>query len=318
MAADTRSRKWQITQNNPADHGVTHDSIKVALSDMPLVYWCMCDEIGEGGTYHICLYVHSKNAIYFSRIKKAFPAAHIEAARGLAQENRAYIRKEGKWENTKKKDTNLPETFEEWPIDGCPHEEQGRRNDMIWLRDQIMSGKSDTEILDENPRYLFQIDKIERVRQRYMETRFKKERRLGLRVEYVFGPTGSGKTCHVMDTYGDENVYRVTDYDHPFDQYRCEDVLVFEEFRSSLPIESMLVYLDVYSVQLPCRYANKQACYTKVFILTNIPFERQYPNIQLSSPETFAAFRRRVHNIEYLPYGVVTPGFVKSTARALH
>lgn len=52
--ADTQSRKWQITINNPAEKGYTHDFIKTALADMrSLIYWCMSDEIGENGTYHI-------------------------------------------------------------------------------------------------------------------------------------------------------------------------------------------------------------------------------------------------------------------------
>ena len=100
-----------------------------------------------------------------------------------------------------------------------------------------------------------------------------------------------------MEQYGYSNVYRVTDYAHPFDGYKGQDVLIFEEFRSSLPIKDMLVYLDGYPVALPCRYANKEACFTKVYILTNIPLEKQYCNIQREEPETWDAFCRRIHHV---------------------
>lgn len=52
-AKDSRSRKWQITINNPAEKGYTHEKIKEQLSLFnSIIYWCMSDEIGEKGTYH--------------------------------------------------------------------------------------------------------------------------------------------------------------------------------------------------------------------------------------------------------------------------
>ena len=56
--------------------------------------------------------------------------------------------------------------------------------------------------------------------------------------------------------------------------------MLFEEFRSSLPIQDMLKYLEGYPLMLPCRYNNKAACYTKVFLISNIPLASQYPNVQ--------------------------------------
>lgn len=33
--------------------------------------------------------------------------------------------------------------------------------------------------------------------------------------------------------------------------------------------------LDGYPLELPCRYANKQACYTEVYLVSNLPLERR-------------------------------------------
>lgn len=53
-----QSRKWQLTFNNPADHGFTHDAITAAIENLAsVVYWCMCDEVGSEGTYHTHLYI---------------------------------------------------------------------------------------------------------------------------------------------------------------------------------------------------------------------------------------------------------------------
>ena len=48
METDIRSRKWQITVNNPVEKGYTHEHIKEQLASLSgCVYWCMCDETGE-------------------------------------------------------------------------------------------------------------------------------------------------------------------------------------------------------------------------------------------------------------------------------
>ncbi len=294
---DTRSRKWQITINNPKEKGFDHERIKEQLGTFKsCVYWCLSDEIGENGTYHTHVFMACSDAVRFSTIKKKFERAHFEMAKGTSKENRDYIFKEGKWEKDKKKETNLPETHEEFG--DMPVERQGQRNDLIDLYDMIKQGLSNFDIIEENPAYMMHIDKIERARQIVKEEKFKNVLR-DLEVTYIWGDTGTGKTRSVMDQYGYENVYRITDYHHPFDSYKGQDVVIFEEFRSSLKIQEMLNYLDRYPLELPCRYLNKIACYTKVYIISNIPLTCQYDYIQQQYPETWEAFCRRIYNIQH-------------------
>ncbi len=67
----------------------------------------------------------------------------------------------------------------------------------------------------------------------------------------------------------------------------------------------MLNYLDGYPLELPCRYANKYACYTKVYIVSNIPVSQQFREIQTDSPESWSAFMRRIKCIvHYTQKGV--------------
>lgn len=103
-----------------------------------------------------------------------------------------------------------------------------------------------------------------------------------------------------MEKHGYSNVYRVTDYQHPFDRYAQEPVICFDEFRSSLMVGDMLDYLDGYPLALPARYANRQACYTTVYLISNIDLSEQYRNVQENEPATWKAFLRRIHHvIEY-------------------
>lgn len=293
MPRKESSRKYLLTINNPADHGYTHERIRDILNQFSGVrYFCMCDEVGEQGTPHTHVYVVFGNSVMFDTMHKRFYGVHIDKANGSNQENRDYVRKEGKWADDAKHETNKPETYEEWgelPPDRTKAENQAEK-----IVQMIREGKSNAEILNECPTAYSKMSFIEQTRQTFLEERHKDTWR-DLNVTYIWGESGVGKTRSVMEHYGYSNVFRVTNYDsHPFDGYKGQDVVVFEEFRSGIKIQDMLNYLDGYPVMLPCRYADKVACYTKVFLISNIPLESQYPNVQTDNPETWAAFRRRI------------------------
>lgn len=296
MENDVRSRKWLVTINNPVEKGMEHNAIKAQLQLFKnCVYWCMSDEIGkDGGTYHTHIFICCSGAVRFSTLKKRFNGAHFDVCKGTAIDNKNYVFKEGKWSNTEKEDTRVDGTQEEWG--DCPVERQGQRNDISDLYAMIKEGLTNYEIIESNPQYMLNLDKIERARQTVLEERFKNEWR-DLTVTYIYGTTGAGKTRSVMDKYGYSNVFRVTDYEHPFDGYKGQDVIVFEEFRSSLRIDDMLKYLDGYPVEIPCRYANKIACFTKVYIISNIALTEQYPNVQKEQAETWNALLRRIGKV---------------------
>ena len=293
MARTSASRKFQLTINNPADHGFSHDRIKDTISQLSgCVYWCLCDEIGgDTGTYHMHVYMAFKNAKEFSAIQQRFYGAHIEMARGTHRENRDYIRKEGKWRDDVKHETNLADTFEE---SGELPEETPRVKQSEAILDMVQNGASNADILREFPSAMNHLPRIEQARQALLSEKYRNEFR-ELTVVYIHGAAGVGKTRHVMEKYGYTNVYRVTNYEHPFDGYSGQDVLLLDEFRSGIQFSLLLNVLDGYPLELPCRYANRQACYTKVYIVSNIPLSEQYPNIQIDEPASFEALKRRIH-----------------------
>lgn len=293
ITRDSRSRKWQITINNPHEKLLGHNEIINILNSFnSLLFYCLSDEIGENNTYHTHIYMISDNAIRFSTLKNKLEGAHFEIARGTSLENRDYIFKLGKWLNHKKNETNLSDTHKEWGE--IPLERQGARNDLADLYDMIKQGMNNYDILETTPEYLMNIDKIERARQVIREKLFREQFR-SIEVTYIFGITSSGKTRYVMEKHGYDNVYRVTDYKNPFDGYQGQSIICFEEFRSSLSIGNMLNYLDGYPLELPCRYNNKIACYDTAYLISNIALEEQYKEIQINEPETWRAFLRRIN-----------------------
>ena len=295
--ADPASRKWQLTFNNPQEHGWTHDRIKETLGTFPAIcYWCMSDEKGlEEETPHTHLFINlSPSNCRFSTLKNKFPTAHIEKAMGTSQQNRDYVAKDGKWKDNEKGETSIPGTFEEWGE--MPQEQQGKSKQADMILEMLKDGASNLEIIEAIPSAMMNVEKIERTRSILRDARFATEWR-NLEVTYMFGKTGAGKTRSVMDTYGYSACYRVTDYKHPFDTYDGQDVIIFEEFRGGLKHGDMLNFLDGYPLLLPCRYFNRQACYTKVFIVTNIPPTDQYRNIDSESQRAF--FRRISAVVEF-------------------
>lgn len=298
--ADRQSRKWQITINNPAEKNLDHTAIRKILEQfVSCTYWAMADEIGlDTHTPHTHIFMVLKSPTKFSTIKRRFPEAHIESARGSCEDNRTYVLKSGKWANDPKADTSVKDSFEEsGPLPEEPG--QGARTDVSDLYSKIENGMSNAEVMAENPDSAKYIHLMDKIRQEILEARYREQWR-NLDVTYIFGPTGTGKTRGVMEAHGYSNVYRVTDYSHPYDSYKQEAVILFEEFRSSLPIGDMLNYLDGYPLALPARYANRQACYETVYIISNIDLSEQYMGVQNEAEATWKAFLRRIHHvIEY-------------------
>jgi hypothetical protein len=174
--------------------------------------------------------------------------------------------------------------------------EERARTDMKTILDKIEHGASLAEIRQEFPtQFLMYQKKFEayqqQVRGEQQESAFRT-----LKVIYVHGRTGTGKTRHIMERFGYANVYRVTNYDQrAFDGYKGQDVILFDEFRSQFKIAEMLNYLDGYPLNLPCRYADKPACYTKVFIVSNVPLAEQYHGNEFRPDhETWRALLRRI------------------------
>lgn len=296
MTKDTCSRKWQLTINNPLAKGYTHDVIKERLALFKsCIYWCMSDEVGlDEQTPHTHIFMAFSSVVRFSTLLNRFEGAHFEMCKGTSQQNRDYVYKEGKYKGSAKEDTRIEGTQEEWGT--MPVERQGKRNDLEDLFDMVRSGMSDYDILETSPEYMLNISQIQQTRLVVDQERYRTTFR-ELDVTYICGFTGTGKTRYVMEKYGYENVYRVTNYKHPFDSYKGQDVLLFDEFRSSLLLGDMLKYLDGYPVDLPCRFSDKHACYTKVYFTTNVCLFEQYTDVQRKELETWNAFLRRIHHV---------------------
>ena len=305
-ANNIQSRKWQLTINNPADCGMDHAAIIERLQLFRPAYFCMADEIATTGTYHTHAYVYSHSPMRFGTVKKRFPTAHIEKANGTSMENRDYIRKEGKWAVTAKVETCVPDTFLEFGE--LPSEAEENAPKMFQLLEDVKDGFTTQEIIRNNPAFAFKGRDIDQLRETLLAEQYENANR-DVEVYYLFGESGTGKTHGIYERHAAPDICRITDYPKAgvrFDAYHGQSVLVFEEFHSQIPINAMLNYLDIYPLKLPARYSDRTACYTTVYITSNIPLEQQYPDVQKKKPETWRAFLRRITKAyEYHRGGII-------------
>ncbi|WEV67818.1 hypothetical protein OZX72_02155 [Bifidobacterium sp. ESL0769] len=200
-----------------------------------------------------------------------------------------------------KEDTRIGETVHIGEID--LRDQQGKRTDLITMREQILEGASVDDILLEDDegkaaRYTKYLNDLSAAHDRAEYGNTTRD----LDVHYLYGDPGVGKTSYVYSKYPMEDVYRVTDYTHPFDTYHGQPVMMFEEFESQINWSEMLCYLDRYPVELPARYHNHQAKYTTVWITSNLPLEMQYVIVKGTKRK---ALTRRIGEIIHMGEGGV-------------
>lgn len=299
-------RKYLLTIQNPLERGLDHGTIRDILATMNVTYWCMADEVATTGTPHTHVFLYRKGAIRVDTIRRKFPNCHYDSCQGTCTENRDYILKQGKWADTEKAETGVPGTFEEFGEIPAEREEGGTRDaDLI---DAIDAGKTTEDIIRSTPKYVFRSNDIDVLRQTLTTERYRTQNR-DVTVNYLFGPTASGKTSSIYAAHPAAEICRITNYGTPasgvkFDGYHGHPILVFEEFHGQIPLPDLLNYLDRYPLMLPARYSDRVACFTTVYITSNSPLEELYCAEQRICPETWEAFVRRIsHIIEFFADG---------------
>lgn len=298
LMEDKQSRKYLLTINNPEKLGLTHEVLKDKLCSMNCLYWAMSDEIGENGTYHTHVYFVKKSAVRFSTVQKRFYGAHIDHAYGTSIENRDYLMKQGKWKDTKKSETSVEGTFEEFGE--LPNENSENLSSNEILVQMISEGESDASICKSLPKSVNHIKNYDVIRQAILREAHGKEMR-NVTVTYIFGDYTIDKTAKVYALFPFSDIYRITDYRNGkgvrFDSYTNQKVIVFETFMGEIPITSLLPMLDKYPLNLSARYSDKIACYEYVYFISEINPKNLYRENLYNRRDLSDAFMDKLNNI---------------------
>lgn len=230
----------------------------------------------ETHSLHLQGYVQFKQQCRMTTVKNKFhrPDMHLEIPHGTPQENKVYCTKE---------DSRIRGPWEHGEIST-----QGKRTDWAEVQAMVKAGNTDAEILERAPNFAAHARGIEFLRATFPQ---RPPIRRHIRVFYLYGTTGVGKTYRARMAFPDAYMVRGKYYDgKSFDDYSGEPALILDEWDpNEWPLTMMLTFLDEWTFRLQCRYHNKWAVWETVIITTNTPFEMAY----YGCPQK-AAFDRRV------------------------
>ena len=297
---NTQARDWCFTVNNPVQDEQQFMEYLQNLKDLRYVVF-QREKAPETGTEHYQGYFEFTQPKWFSGIKKCLSKenigveAHIEARKGKRSQARLYCMDE---------ETRISPQYYEWG----EFIEDGERTDLTDIMHDIESDMSFYDLSKKHGnRFIKVMNWAKEYRQSHLENKYKRQFR-EMKVFYIYGSAGCGKTSYVFIKHGYDDVYRTTNYEFGWiDDYNGEKVLFLDEFRSSFKISEILDYLDGQPIRIRGRHYNRVACYDTVYIVSNIPFTEQYKNIQESEPKTWAAFMRRITAVYNFDISKETP-----------
>ncbi len=233
-------------------------------------------EVGEQGTPHIQAVIQFKQPKTFDTLRKYFKNNHIERIHDMKSAVE-YCKKDGDF------------------IEYGKLTSQGQRTDIEEFTQAIIDGYSDIELLIEFPaqtqRYLNNID---RIRQMVLNEHYSNNLRYNLKAIFISGNPGVGKTRYIYERHNMKDIYRVCNYENPFDNYKSQKILVLDEYNNQLPIQLLLNLLDIYPLLLPARYTDKWACYEQIYVISNYDFDYLF---KVYDETIYQAVKRRFHLI---------------------
>ena len=211
-ASAAQSKNWMFTINNPTD------------ADRPLEwdtkYIVFQLERGESGTPHFQGYVIFLTNKRLSALKKLHSTAHWEARRGSHEQAVHYVTKPHPGCTCEHCKDN-PERLEGPWTSGLPPE-QGKRNDLLLVKEKIQRGAKIETLYDDHFHSMILYKKA------FMEYRssIQKPRTTKTQVCLHWGPPGVGKSTRVKNAIPSDSYWKDS-ANKWFDDYDFEEHVVF-------------------------------------------------------------------------------------------
>lgn len=215
-----RTRGFCFTLNNYSEKDV--EAIKGWSKYKYLVFGF---EVGESGTPHLQGYVEWQNGRTLRGLKRLGKRIHWEERRGSPKQAEDYCKKDGKfWE------------------DGTPLA-QGERSDLIEIKDDIMNGKiTPDDICLENPELYHMYG---RTFNKIMDLKNRKKFRTWMtKGEWIWGPTGVGKSHRAFEGFDPDTHYVWVNDNGWWDGYVGQKIVIINDFRGEIKFNELLCLID--------------------------------------------------------------------------
>lgn len=238
-----RNRNFCFTLNNYTEVDIDN------LKKLDAKYIIFGKEIAPTTkTPHLQGYIEFTNAKTLKSLKKINASIHWEFRKGTANEAAIYCKKDGDY-------------YEHGNITN-----QGHRTDLINICTEVKNGKKVDDIALENPviyhQYARTLHKLEDLSFR------SKFRNWMTTCDWIYGPTGTGKSHKAFDNYNPATHYLWKLNDKWQDGYCGQDIIIINDFRGEISYNELLNIIDKYPFTLPRRGREPVPLLAKHVIIT--------------------------------------------------
>lgn len=261
---ESRSRSWVFTTNNYTDE--SYQEILKSLGTS--TYYVIGKEVGESGTPHLQGFVHFKNALRFSAIKKKLPGSHIAIRKGTVSQAADYCKKDGDYVE-----------FGDAPIDP---KAKGLLEKERWTAILSNAKQGNLEaIAEEEPQvYLRMYSTLKRIAQDSIPVQ---ERLPELTNLWITGPPGTGKSWFARTLAPEDNLY-FKNLNKWWCGYKGEDVVIIEEWgleTGKFLGDFLKIWADIYSFRGEVKGGSKMIRPKQIVITSNYTIEECFQEAQL-------------------------------------
>jgi Putative viral replication protein/RNA helicase len=260
-----KAKQWAFTINNP------EGGFCAGFNEETDQYMICGEEKGEQEeTPHIQGYIQYKERVLGSAIKRRFPTAHIEKARGSPKQNHTYCSKGG-------------QSHEH----GEMLKGQGSRSDLEYVKELIDEGGTLQQLREESyGNYI-------RYRKSIIADRESVRTDRSWKTEcYIYwGCSGLGKSRKCDDDY--PKAYWKP-YGKWWDGYDGQDVVIIDDFYGWLPYAFVLQLCDRYKLLVPYKGGFTKFTAKTIIFTSNVPWEQWWPNL---NEDRTPALRRRITEV---------------------
>ena len=327
-----RGRSWFLVIHEKSwKNGINYESLLdyiTASYGEKLLYCCFNEEVSDAGSKHIHLYFEIEDAVTQFSVMRKFDGAHVARRMGSPSEARLYVEKpEGVLFKGKEKSHTIVKPFIEhgdWSrfkdvkARGRDRSAAGKKSANERIDEMIAECSTELECIEFDPalfnQYRFTIipllsEKLKKkFREDHCDVRVSAEGHeaitVKLRVAFLYGGSGVGKTTSVYDRYGYENVYKSTFKENngkfflEFEGYNNEAVILVDEVSPDRfpSIDYLKEFLDASNTSdMWARYNNKSRLFHTIIFVSNYSFDRFYEDLRGMAihRESYKAFVRR-------------------------
>lgn len=276
--SEDRSRDWAFTSFEKDMPNFDNENMKYLI--------CGAEICPTTQKKHFQCYVHFKHQKTWSATQKYFEKygkIHFEACKGSAESNIKYCSKDGNFKE-----------FGEKP-------QQGKRNDLNLIKDQIVNGGNVEDILMDNPMIYHQYGRtLEKIEDVVMRNKSRTEMTKGV---WLYGPTGCGKSHMAFENYNAKSHYVYPNDNGWWDGYKQQETVIFNEFRGEITFKEMLDLCDKWPKKVKRRSREPMPFTSSTIIVTSALHPKEIYSNVLSKNDAFEQFERRFDVIYLGPDG---------------